>query len=706
MSSNRVSGNNPPPTPHANNATLNARNSPPPPSSLPPHVNGNQTRTASRPSVPATSSVIVRRGDTPLELERRALTNAARRAGLPPSERASFANANASGSLIWVNTDPSPENNRSIRRADLNLRAGTTLEYQIPASLQADLRKRQSEYVARGGRLYSGREAATPNEQVALQTGIDRRLPNTSAPNGTTPNNSVTSTQLPGTNTTSINGVDPIFGQPQITRQRVTFANDGRRIDAERTLLQYVQERYGQNSRGGNLWGDNIREIADTARQQGVRVENMQIQPMGNQRVVDFDLRPGDAARIERIYQGVQERVNRTEAIVNDFRNNNEVASFLRGVGQGAWSSLKGTWEMVTDPVGTLRAVWGMVSDPVGTYQNLKQQLSESWTEFRNAPPGRQAEMAGELVGQAVVEILLGKGAGRAAGILRQTRAGQTILNRADDVARQTGRAIAGAFSDEAAQAAAQRVRQRLRQMNTQLNAGLPIDPQLLADMAVVAGNKLQRGAVRFSEFTRQMAAELGDGVKSHMRDLEQVYRDTMQRLGFGNQIDEGDIRVTSRMAQMQVEREARAARQQLLDGIKDAENRPSYRTLSSGDRAWLNADPRRKELAYDPDTKSFKVREAQAALRAEERGVLRGPVTRAIDSSGRSRGGDVIDGNGRAWDVKEARDLDAISAAANGGEAVLVNAMDLTPAELQNLRNNLRPLLNANAGEIRYVTR
>src|SRR5262249_41251033 len=62
-----------------------------------------------------------------------------------------------------------------------------------------------------------------------------------------------------------------------------------------------------------------------------------------------------------------------------------------------------------------------------------------------------------------------------------------------------------------------------------------------------------------------------------------------------------------------------------LKEAVAEAEAKGKLDKLDPADRDWLNEDPtgRRKELAYDPDTGSFKPDEARAALQAEQDGTL-----------------------------------------------------------------------------------
>ncbi|MBP2324845.1 hypothetical protein JOF56_005230 [Kibdelosporangium banguiense] len=71
-------------------------------------------------------------------------------------------------------------------------------------------------------------------------------------------------------------------------------------------------------------------------------------------------------------------------------------------------------------------------------------------------------------------------------------------------------------------------------------------------------------------------------------------------------------------------------------------------RRISQEDLDWLNASPRHKEIAYDPDIGTYRVSEARQAIAAEESGVLSGPVARST-----APGTDIMDGAGVAWSVK-----------------------------------------------------
>jgi hypothetical protein len=167
------------------------------------------------------------------------------------------------------------------------------------------------------------------------------------------------------------------------------------------------------------------------------------------------------------------------------------------------------------------------------------------------------------------------------------------------------------------------------------------------------------------------------------------------------------------RYAERKRARDEQLRQAKLKKAIADAEAEGKLNKLDPADRDWLNDDPtgRRKELAYDPDTGSFKPHEAKAALQAEQDGVLKAPVTRAFDIEGRSGGADVIDGDGNAWDIKDAREgADRISERAapiggKQGENVLVDCSRMDASDQQALEENIVSRASPpGTGQIRFV--
>jgi hypothetical protein len=79
------------------------------------------------------------------------------------------------------------------------------------------------------------------------------------------------------------------------------------------------------------------------------------------------------------------------------------------------------------------------------------------------------------------------------------------------------------------------------RALATTVYSGIPADAML--DMAVVAGNKIGKGAVKFGEFSTQMVEKFGEKVKPY---IEKLYREQMIELNLGDKIDEVGIKSTN----------------------------------------------------------------------------------------------------------------------------------------------------------------
>ena len=169
------------------------------------------------------------------------------------------------------------------------------------------------------------------------------------------------------------------------------------------------------------------------------------------------------------------------------------------------------------------------------------------------------------------------------------------------------------------------------------------------------------------------------------------------------------DVDKQKKIEELKVKRAEAEAQKKLQEGIKEAEAKGKLQKIKDDnidDYNWLESNPRNKELAYDPDTKSFKVEEGRAALKAEQDGLLKPPVKRAIDEYGGSRGGDYIDGSGRYWDVKDASaGVNEIVNTAKLGEDILVDARKLTQAEVEAFEKAIKTNLPAGAGEVKILT-
>jgi RHS repeat-associated protein len=154
---------------------------------------------------------------------------------------------------------------------------------------------------------------------------------------------------------------------------------------------------------------------------------------------------------------------------------------------------------------------------------------------------------------------------------------------------------------------------------------------------------------------------------------------------------------------------------QQRIDNLRkkaqDAEARGKLDDLSPDEKKWLNEDPRRKELAYDPATDSFKPDEAAAALAAEQSGKLKAPVSRGSRPDGTEGGDDFFDGNGNPWDVKDASagsekiaEIAKPRPSGKPGENVIVDGSKLSPAERAALEQDISSKLPAGSGKVVVV--
>jgi Bacterial CdiA-CT RNAse A domain len=231
------------------------------------------------------------------------------------------------------------------------------------------------------------------------------------------------------------------FGTPSslrdLKRVSVQIPDDGKEVTADRALLNYIQQRYG----GGNLWGPDIRDIFELAKQRGVRAENLQVQAgAGGGRTAQFDISVENLLKLHHTYLGVQEKVNADIAIFDKVKEANELNRFVRGVFNGAWGSLKASWDTITDPIGTLNnireAVGTLLTLSPSDIAKIASNLASDGVEWaKNATPGEIAEKAGEIIGAAIVEIILGKGAGVALRALRGTKAITSLVNKTKDAA-------------------------------------------------------------------------------------------------------------------------------------------------------------------------------------------------------------------------------------------------------------------------------
>lgn len=293
--------------------------------------------------------------------------------------------------------------------------------------------------------------------------------------------------------------------------------------NADNALAAYIEKRYGNS----NLFGQDKIDILNSAKQNGVKVENLQISP-NNSRVVEFDLSVESLLKLQKSYLDVQYKLNKDVAIADKIKYEMALNQFLLGAMQGAWDDVKGTYNTVTSPLQTIqqiREAIGILSQL--STEDLKNIITELGSKAANATPGEAAYGAGYVVGTAIVEILAAKGAGAAISSLGKTKAGAAFLARLGKLADKTGELaklakvkVAEAFSDNAAALASQRARQKFASLMFYNGAA---GADILADLAIVAGNTLKNGVVKFGEFSTQMIKKCGESVKPY---LEKLYRE------------------------------------------------------------------------------------------------------------------------------------------------------------------------------------
>jgi hypothetical protein len=514
------------------------------------------------PPIPSSVDFTALGIDTELKLARAALMAAAAKAGISDtSAQRRFADR-----MLAANPPELKLTDGNIPLDDAKVRSRLTnrdVRFTLSADEKTALREFRQQYLAEGGRIRSNQKPIVDLRQAQTAEGVT----------------------LPPTESIK-------------TKFRVLLNNNGKPVTDTRVLAQYAQDQY----QGGNLWGENYIQIAELSAGQGIKPKITNITRLGDKIAVDFELTPRDRAVIHENYKVVQAEVNRAEAVYRDIRDNNELASFLRGVFNGAVKSLKGTIDLVLDLPGTLKALWQVVRHPVDTFNALKQELSETWEEFKNAPPSKKAEMIGELVGSAVVEILIGKGIGKAGGILAKTKTGAKLIEEANNLKKAGALKIAEAFSDDAAEIARQSAKNRLRQLSSQLNSGLPVDPQLLKDLTVLSGNKIKNGAIKFADFARQMVNDLGEKVKPY---LEQLYRKGMTELGLADKIDEVEIKSTKITGLSQ----PGAYPEKIKWGIQEVEVRPDGKGFWGKRTPQTNPRVDAFERKINPDNESYYIK-------------------------------------------------------------------------------------------------
>ena len=282
-------------------------------------------------------SVVVKKGETAARHQWRGLYAAAQKAGLPEAEAKSYATKNVSGNLVDQQTKT------RINDAGLAQMQGLTdtlhlSQYQIYA-----LRQAQAEFLTNGGKL-GGERSATGNVSKNLPPEAKGR----------------------------IDGVGTIsqYGQPapdKLTKS-VTLPNDGKEVTADRVLRRYITEKYGQ----GNLWTDNLENIWQAAKQNGVSIANLKAEAHGATQTVKFDITPADLWKLQNAVQNEQTIHNAELEKYQESKSKTVSESFLRGFFKGAredlWANANAVYEVGKFAVKTQ-------VDPLGAAQDVGQTI-------------------------------------------------------------------------------------------------------------------------------------------------------------------------------------------------------------------------------------------------------------------------------------------------------------------------------------------
>jgi hypothetical protein len=130
-------------------------------------------------------------------------------------------------------------------------------------------------------------------------------------------------------------------------------------------------------------------------------------------------------------------------------------------------------------------------------------------------------------------------------------------------------------------------------------------------------------------------------------------------------------------------------------------------KTFTKAELDWLNADPRNKRLAFDPDIGTYRVQEAQDILAAEAQGVVPAPVKRS------TRGGeDFVDGDGKGWSHKGTRGdatidtaVDKATTDALAGRNCVCDLSGLSGTDARSAADEIgKALLKGPHAEVRFV--
>lgn len=226
----------------------------------------------------------------------------------------------------------------------------------------------------------------------------------------------------------------------------IAFPNDGEPITAERVSRRFVQEYVG----GGDLFPDEVdkvQKLSDFSIKANDQTVQSQIQTVNGQRVLKVSINNEDKTKLLEAKKQVLGERETVEKIFQEVRSQNEIEGASKGLLTGVYDSGKQAYDLVAHPVDSATNLARIVANPVETTKQLKQAFGEKYDEFVAAPPARKAEMLAYLPGQALGNILLGKGVGVIAkttpvtkatsavgNAIAETKLGQSAIKVADSV--------------------------------------------------------------------------------------------------------------------------------------------------------------------------------------------------------------------------------------------------------------------------------
>ena len=302
----------------------------------------------------------------------------------------------------------------------------------------------------------------------------------------------------------------------------VLIAPGTKAAETDKVLSALIDKTFGDRIE----FAQNRETIRQIAKMSGVELKNVKIN--GNR--AEFDLTLGDTLKLRVAYNKVQDDLNRAEAIYRDTVDNNTFSQFAAGVFEGASDSIAGTANILIDPVGTAQALWQVIGNPSETFNALYKELEDTSEKFKAADHVERSRMIGKLLGSVITGILIGKGAGELGALLKGTKTGAALMEKAEKLKVLTTAKIGEAFSDEAAQLAKQKFANRLKELNLSPNSitNIAADPELWTRASQIAGNTVSKGYTKFADFSVQVKKALGNIGESAM---EKLYRESLVSL-------------------------------------------------------------------------------------------------------------------------------------------------------------------------------